>query len=269
MQRSQPSRGWWIALALAVVAVACANGNDEVGAGSPSPSDGSVSVSVSASASMRPEPVRQEDVRFPAQDGLQIEGTLFGDGDVAVVLAHELYQDGSAWSFFAEELAREGYTALAFSFRGYCSEDAGGCSEDGNAGEDGWMDLAGAVRFLRDRGHDRVYLTGASLGGAAVLRAASEGVPADGAVSLSGVPVVPNEIAPDDLAGVEMPVLLIVGRLDGSLARDMRRVFNGLPEPKEFVVLPTGEHGTDLLRLASADVQDRVRDLVYDMYDGA
>jgi dienelactone hydrolase len=258
---------WWIALALALVAFGCAGGDDGVGGGSPSPPEGSDSASASASASL--DPVPQEEVRFLAEDGLQIEGTIFGDGDVAVVLAHELYQDGSAWSFFAEELARAGYTALAFSFRGYCSEDEGGCSEDGNAGEDGWMDLAGAVRLLRSRGHDRVYLTGASLGGAAVLRAASEGVPADGAVSLSGVPVVPNEIAPDDLAGVRMPVLLIVGSLDGSLARDMRRVFNQLPEPKEFVVLPTGEHGTDLLRLASTDVQDRVRDLVHDLYDGA
>jgi dienelactone hydrolase len=266
MQRFRPRRQWWIAFTIVLVAGACSGGGDDgVGAGPPSPSDGT---SASASASVSPEPVPQEDVRFPAQDGVQIEGTLFGDGDVAVVLAHELYQDGSAWSFFAEELAREGYTALAFSFRGYCAEDEGGCSEDGNAGEDGWMDLAGAVRFLRERGHDPVYLTGASLGGAAVLRAAVEGVRADGAVSLSGVPVVPNEIAADDLAGVEMPLLLIVGRLDGSLARDMRRVFNGLPEPKEFVVLPTGEHGTDLLRLASADLQDRVRDLVYAMYEG-
>lgn len=260
-------RRWWIALGTALLAVACAGADDEAGAGAAT-GDGSVSASASASASVGAEPVPHEDVRFTAEDGIQIEGTIFGDGDVAVVLAHELYQDGSAWSFFAEELAREGYTSLAFSFRGYCSEDEGGCSEDGNAGEDGWMDLAGAVRFLRERGHERVYLTGASLGGAAVLRAASEGVPADGAVSLSGVPVVPNEITPDDLAGVEMPVLLIVGRLDGSLARDMRRVFSGLPEPKEFVVLPTGEHGTDLLRLASADVQDRVRDLVFAVYDG-
>ncbi|MGH2636807.1 MAG: alpha/beta hydrolase family protein [Actinomycetota bacterium] len=260
------SRRWgWslrvIVLWLTVLAAACESGEPAPPSGS-----GSSPTSGTTSPSASPPPVPSEAVRFRAEDGLEIDGTVFGAGDVAVLLAHQSDQDQSNWFFFAEELARRGYTAMTFTFRGYCPGGDGGCSEDGSAGSDGWMDVAGAVRLLRERGHERVYLTGASLGGAAVLRAAAERVPAAGVVSLSGVPLEPSGIAPGSLAGVRMPVLLVVGRFDGSLAQEVRRVYRNLPPPTELDILPTGEHGTDLLEFTDDGLQERVRGLLFGFY---
>ncbi|MGZ8611759.1 MAG: dienelactone hydrolase family protein [Actinomycetota bacterium] len=251
------------ALVVAALAAACGWSEDPpAGGGSPSPtgSTGAASASPSAAA------VGGEPVRVRALDGVLIAGRLFGSGPVAVVLAHQSDQTQSGWFFFAEELAASGYTALTFTFRGYCSPDEGGCSGAGSAGADGWMDVGGAVDFLRDRGAERVYLTGASLGGAAVLRAAAEGVPIDGVASLSGVPIAPYELDAQALSRIEAPLLFVVGRFDGDLASDVRAVYGDASEPKRLELLATGEHGTGLLRSAAEAHQARVREALLSLY---
>ena len=60
-------------------------------------------------------------VTFPSTDGLELSGRLFGEGDVAVILAHMFPADQGSWQNFARELAEEGYMALTFDFRGYGS----------------------------------------------------------------------------------------------------------------------------------------------------
>jgi dienelactone hydrolase len=250
-------------LAIAVGLAGCAS-SDEAPAAAPSDHVSATQGSkddAGGSPSRLPE-VPSEAVRFRASDGTRIEGRLFGDGQVAIVLAHQVDQVQSAWYAFAGELAGRGYVALTFNFRGYCPGGADGCSGEGSVGTDGWQDVAGAVRFL----NERVFLTGASIGGWAVLEAAVRGVPVDGVVTLSGVPTVGYDITPAGLSRVDIPLVFVVGRFDGSLARAVRRVHRLAPEPKELLVLPTGEHGTNLLRYAAPEVQAKLRELMYATY---
>jgi dienelactone hydrolase len=254
-------------LAIAVGLAGCAS-SDEAPAAAPSDHVSATQGSkddAGGSPSRLPE-VPSEAVRFRASDGTRIEGRLFGDGQVAIVLAHQVDQVQSAWYAFAGELAGRGYVALTFNFRGYCPGGADGCSGEGSVGTDGWQDVAGAVRFLNERGVKRVFLTGASIGGWAVLEAAVRGVPVDGVVTLSGVPTVGYDITRAGLSRVDIPLVFVVGRFDGSLARAVRRVHRLAPEPKELLVLPTGEHGTNLLRYAAPEVQAKLRELMYATY---
>jgi pimeloyl-ACP methyl ester carboxylesterase len=64
-------------------------------------------------------PVREQNVTFRTSDGLTLTGKLFGAGRVGVVLAHMFPADASSWYPTARTLARDGYLALAFNFRGY------------------------------------------------------------------------------------------------------------------------------------------------------
>ena len=62
-----------------------------------------------------------EPVTFSTNDGVAIEGRLFGEGDVAVVLAHGSFDSGQgSWVPYARTLAAEGYRVLTLNLRGYC-----------------------------------------------------------------------------------------------------------------------------------------------------
>src|SRR4051812_40896271 len=60
-----------------------------------------------------------ERVAITATDGVQLVGHLYGTRGPGVVLAHMYPADQRSWTPMAEELARVGYRALTFDFRGY------------------------------------------------------------------------------------------------------------------------------------------------------
>lgn len=152
------------------------------------------------------------------------------------------------WFDFAHELAEKGYTALTFNFRGFCPGGEQGCSQGEQDFSKMWKDIAGATRFLRAHGVGKVMLMGASLAAAnSLLAAANETVDADGVVWLSGsdvsFPGDPTPIA----RRITVPKLFMVGRFDTPVLEPTRYMYELSPEPKELEILPTGEHGTDML----------------------
>ena len=64
------------------------------------------------------------------EDDLQLEALAWGSGEEYVILAHMRPADMSSWFDFARVLADEGYTAVAFNFRGY-GESGGRSSNTG------------------------------------------------------------------------------------------------------------------------------------------
>jgi dipeptidyl aminopeptidase/acylaminoacyl peptidase len=104
-----------------------------------------------------------EVVRFRGADGVQLDGRVFGSGDVGVVLAHMRPGYRSQWFGFAALLADQGYPVLTYDRRGVCPGDELGCS-GGKASDSAWQDLAFAADLLRERGAARVVVGGASLG---------------------------------------------------------------------------------------------------------
>ncbi|NNK91283.1 MAG: alpha/beta fold hydrolase, partial [Acidimicrobiia bacterium] len=146
-------------------------------------------------------------VTLTTTDGLLLEGTVAGEGDEWVVLAHMRPADMTSWEPFARELADAGFRSLAFNFRGYENSEGSGFAVD--------IDTVAAVEFALASGAEAVWIIGASMGGTGALAAAAEVPGIKGVVTLSaplvfegvdglavaraaGVPVLPIAAAGDD-----------------------------------------------------------------------
>jgi len=219
-------RPHWVALVFVLIAIlglilaACGGGKEEA---HPTPDSG-VSQSVS----------------FQTTDGLTLHGHLFGNGEKLVILAHMRPSDQTSWYGFAEELAKAGYSALTFDFRGY------GESEGSKELEKIDLDVEAAIETMRDKGYGVIYLVGASMGGTASLIVAARQEVA-GVVAIS---------APADFEGLDAEAvvgqvserkLFIASKGDTSAMTSLERLFERAPEPKEEKVFEGSDHGTNLL----------------------
>lgn len=201
-----------------------------------------------------------EEVSFPSADGVRLEGRLFGGGTSAVVLSHMRPADQRSWFDFATRLAGDGYIVLTYNFRGYCPGGEAGCS-DGEADIGAiWQDVLGAVDFVRSRGATSVSFVGASMGGTAALVAAARAGADVGVVITLSAPtsieglVVDREV----LARVSAAKLFVAGVGDSLYAQAAETLFTIAPQPKALQILPSDDHGTDLLNGGQGEVTRRL-----------
>lgn len=184
-----------------------------------------------------PDPGRE--LTIPTSDDLVLESRVWGDGDEYVILAHMRPADMSSWFDFARVLADEGYTAIAFNFRGYGESD-------GEEGEfDVAVDVRAAVNAALADGATKIHIVGASMGGTGAIGAsASDEIAAT--VTLS---------APDEFEGVnavslaqlvDNPLLLVAADEDGTAALDAAAIASEAKGETELVVLSGAQHGTNL-----------------------
>ena len=203
------------------------------GPSSPSPSPGS-----------RP-------VSFTAPGGVELEGRVFeAEGASAgVVLAHMQPADQSSWFEYAETLADEGYRTLTFNFRGYCPGGDAGCSGGETDLAVLWRDVQAAVRYLRSTGIPRVAVIGASMGGTAALVAAAQPTARIGAVATLSAPIAIGGLAvtPETLVAASSAKLFIAGNGDAAVANDAQRMYDLSVPPKRVEIVPSDDHGTELL----------------------
>ena len=101
---------------------------------------------------------------------------------------------------------------------------------------------------MQNRGVDKLFIVGASMGGTAALVPMPLRV--DGIVAVS---------APEDFEGLKAdtgalpktPMLFIAGRDDpagaAGAAGAARRLYDAAPKPKQILVVPSQEHGAYLL----------------------
>src|SRR5581483_8038615 len=108
-----------------------------------------------------------------AQDGVRLYG---------VVLAHESPADLCGWLPYMATLEHAGVRVLAFDFRGFGDSDRPASTRDFLAYG---RDFRAAVAHLESDGAKKVFLMGASFGGAAALTYAP-GLRLAGVVSFSG-----------------------------------------------------------------------------------
>lgn len=114
----------------------------------------------------------QSVVSFPTRDGGVVYADEYGRGGHAVVLAHGGRFTKESWRAQAPVLAEAGFRVLAIDFRGRGSSRGGPRSPAGDEAAD--LDVLAAVGYLRGSGASRVSLVGASFGGWACARAATE-----------------------------------------------------------------------------------------------
>ena len=104
-------------------------------------------------------------IQYPTTDGGTIEADLFSaKKDKAVIFAHGAIFNKESWRFLALKLQKEGITGLAINFRGY------GNSKKGNTNKL-YLDVLGAINYLKNKGYKSIAILGGSMGGAAVVRA--------------------------------------------------------------------------------------------------
>jgi len=184
------------------------------------------------------------ELRFRAADGTRLVGHRFGGGRTAVVLAHQSEGDLCQWVSYARRLARLHYSAFVFDLRGHGQSQSGGSASLRYGG-----DVAAALTLVRQLGAKKVFLLGASLGGAAVLDAGANVRPrVAGVVCVSGA----ADLTPDAIAAarrLSAPVLFIAGALDVDFATDARRMFDAAAsKDKQLeIIAGAGEHGTQLV----------------------
>jgi Serine aminopeptidase, S33 len=172
--------------------------------------------------------------RFRVGEGLTTVGVVLGQGRDGLVFGHQLGSNLCEWVPVARSYARLGYRALVFDFRGYNRLDD---------------DVVAAVAELRRRGVTKVVLVGSSMGGTAVLLAATRIRPAvAGVASLSGPAVFMNMDARAAAPWLRVPALFMAARGDGPFANAARGLYGAAgTHDKQLLVLSSAAHGTNLL----------------------
>jgi pimeloyl-ACP methyl ester carboxylesterase len=192
-----------------------------------------------------PEGIAGEKVQMTTEDGITLQGTLYGEGEIGVILAHMGLDNVSqeSWQPFARELAGLGYSALTFDFRGR------GLSQGLFISSNLKQDVDAAVSYLRDHGIKKIVCIGASMGGTACLRSVIDNH-LDGLVMIASPFSIgsPTYTSPYEMDELTIPTLFITAANDPySNEIDMKVMAAKAPDPTELVIYDgVSEHGTDL-----------------------
>lgn len=183
-------------------------------------------------------PESGDDERTP----VSLDGRVFGDGGVGVILVHMRPVDQTAWFPLATELARTGeFTVLTFDLRGY------GASTGDKAFDRADTDLTAAYDYMRNTLHiSRVFLVGASIGGTAMLLVAAR-VPVEGVVSVSSLAQFEEMDALAVVPDISAPKLFVASEDDVPARRSLDDLIAAATEPKQQQVYDGNAHGTDIL----------------------
>lgn len=173
-----------------------------------------------------------------------------GSGSTGVVLAHESPGGSCGWLPAVPTFTAHGLRVLAFDFRGFPPS----ASAPNRLADDFAPDLQAAVDALHADGASKVFVVGASFGGATALAEGAKLHGVAGFVSLSGELELPAH-AIDALAGVRKlraPLLVLASRQDYYLdAADAKRLVRAAGSAdKQLALYPGFNHGWDLLERA-------------------
>ncbi len=217
--------------------------------------------SPTAENSQEPEQASQgntsvtKQARFITEDGEEISGLVYGQGDIGIVLAHMRGRGQSSWSNFGKIASESGYVALTFDFRGY---------GDSTGTKDRRMDrdLEAAVRYMFFVENVRkVVIIGASMGGTAAITIADEyNVAAVAALSPSTS--YGRIDALEAASTMKTPLLLVVAENDPP--------FNGYASSllaaastTRYLELTGSQHGTNLFAEHDIDLTEQLLAFVY------
>jgi alpha-beta hydrolase superfamily lysophospholipase len=182
-------------------------------------------------------------------DGVELYSIEAGTGSTAIVLVHESPGGLCGWLPYIPSLTAAGFRVLAFDLRGFADSTLP-IHVPAQAYD---RDLAAMISRARADGSKRVFLMGASYGGAVSLTYAPR-LPIDGVISLSGETYLPSGRANPLVSAprLKVPLLIVGSRHDRYLpvksaltllrrtsARDKRTAF-----------YPGGFHGWSIVETA-------------------
>ena len=175
--------------------------------------------------------------------GKEMEVAIAGQGDRAVILAHQYKGSWKSWEFFIPALVAEGYKVYAFDFNGYGKN--GGFSKKRMNND---LDIEKVIEFARADGASKVILIGSSMGAAAVLKAALTN-DVDGIVAMAPYHKRGGKFAnlgDGEAEKVNAPVYLFTARQDSSY-KHAEELHSLLPT-SELYVGKGKQHGYELLK---------------------
>lgn len=176
-----------------------------------------------------------EKITFLSHDGLKIEAEIFGKSDHMVILAHGKAFDMQSWEEIARYLEEQNFSAMPFNFRGYGNSQSKDLKYE--------LDVLGAIDYaLKD--HKYVSIIGASMGGAATLKALEISQPIDGLVLLSPAGVPKNF---SDLVGKAKKALVAFSKKD-FVFDTATEVSKSLPIETETLIFDGTLHAQNLFR---------------------
>lgn len=187
--------------------------------------------------------------RLRTSDHVRLFAFTAGSGSTGLVLAHESPGGLCGWLPAVPTFTAHGLRVLAFDFRGF---PPSGSPQDRRA-EDFAPDLQAAVDALHADGSSKVFVLGASFGGAAMLREAPRLHRVAGFVNLSGeldLATIGNVLPA--VRRLRAPVLVLASRHDYYLdAPDAKRLVHAAGSAdKQLTLYPGSYHGWDLLERA-------------------
>jgi alpha-beta hydrolase superfamily lysophospholipase len=195
-------------------------------------------------------------------DGVRLYAASAGKGSKAVVLLHESPANLCGWLPTMKLLADHGFRAVAIDFRGF-----GRSTVDRSAAISVKPDIQAGIDEAKAEGSDKVFLMGASYGGASELTYGPDLDGVDGIVSLSGELRLPNLDAIGAVPRLKTPLLVVAARDDGAAnAADSRKLVQAAgSNDKRLAVFPSTYHGWSLLD--EAPYRARAQKLVLDWLD--
>ena len=182
-------------------------------------------------------------------DGVELYSIDVGAGPAAIVLVHESPANLCGWLPYIPSLTAAGFRVLAFDLRGF-SDSTLPAGPPARAYD---RDLAAMVARARADGAKRVFLMGASYGGAVSLTYAPR-LPIDGVISLSGETYLPSQRANPLVSAprLKVPLLIVGSRHDRylpikSAVALLRRT---AAKDKRTAFYPGGWHGWTIVETA-------------------
>jgi len=173
-------------------------------------------------------------------DGVRLYAIEAGGGATTAVLAHQGQSNLCDTLAYAKTLVAAGLRVVAFDFRGN-----GLSRRPTRSALALGRDLAAAVERAQADGGGRVFLIGASMGGAAAVQNGA-GLPVAGVVSLSGTRLWPGfGLNRPGVRALTAPLLYVGGRDDSRAPLDeARAVFaQAGSQDKRIVLYPGALHG--------------------------
>jgi alpha-beta hydrolase superfamily lysophospholipase len=182
-------------------------------------------------------------------DGVDLYALDAGTGSTAVVLVHESPANLCGWLPYIPSLTAAGFRVLAFDLRGF-GHSAVPPKVPFRAYD---RDLAAIVARARGDGAKRVFLMGASYGGAVSLTYAPR-LGVDGVISLSGETYLPSSHANPMLSAprLHVPLLIVGSRRDHYLPvkSALALLKKSGTKDKRTAFYPGGWHGWGIVETA-------------------
>lgn len=202
-----------------------------------------------------------EKISLAAADGQKISANFYNSPDAKgwLLLTHMMPATKESWNSFAQEMQKNGYSAIAIDLRGHGESQGGpdGYKEFSDEEHKASIsDLEAAWNFLKSRGAipEKTAVIGASIGAnlslqfLAVHPDIAKGVLLSAGLDYRGVK---TEMAAKNL-NISQSIVLAASKNDDGNAGENQLLFKALPDKmnKHLIIFERGGHGNSMFSAA-------------------